>query len=92
MEITAVRDLILEFAYYIAGAIFFLSAYYVYRSDSKTRIGTTLFWSLLGVIFTFGSYLPPLLVGILLVVMAVLTVTKQVTTPSLHAVSEAVKE
>ncbi|MFC2703834.1 MAG: 5-oxoproline transporter, DUF979 family subunit, partial [Abiotrophia defectiva] len=38
------------------------------------------------------SYLPPLLVGILLVVMAVLTVTKQVTTPSLHAVSEAVKE
>ena len=92
MEITAVRDLILEFAYYIAGAIFFLSAYYVYRSDSKTRIGTTLFWSLLGVIFTFGSYLPPLLVGILLVVMAVLTVTKQVTTPSLHAVSDAVKE
>ncbi len=92
MEITAVRDLILEFAYYIAGAIFFLSAYYVYRSDSKTRIGTTLFWSLLGVIFTFGSYLPSLLVGILLVVMAVLTVTKQVTTPSLHAVSDAVKE
>ena len=33
MEITALRDLILEFAYYIAGAIFFLSAYYVYHSD-----------------------------------------------------------
>ena len=92
MEITAVRDLILEFAYYIAGVIFFLSAFYVYRSDSKTRLGATIFWSLLGVIFAFGSYLPPFIVGVLLVVMAILTVTKQVTTPSLHTVSDAVKE
>lgn len=91
MEITAVRDLILEFAYYIAGVIFFLSAFYVYRSDSKTRLGATIFWNLLGVIFAFGSYLPPFIVGVLLVVMAILTVTKQVTTPSLHTVSDAVK-
>lgn len=46
--------------------------------NEKAKYGTTLFWSILGIIFIFGKWMPYAMTGILLCVMGLLTVTKQV--------------
>lgn len=46
--------------------------------EHPTKLGTTLFWVILGTIFLFGSYLPGALVGAMLLVIGILTATKQV--------------
>lgn len=69
----------LEIFYVAVGLLMYLVAFNVIKdTESKTRIGTTLFWAILGTIFVFGSYLPSTLVGFLLLVIGVLTATKQV--------------
>lgn len=70
---------LLEIFYVAVGLLMYLVAFNVFRcAENKARIGTTLFWAILGTIFVFGSYLPGTLVGFLLLVIGVLTVTKQV--------------
>lgn len=70
---------LLEFFYVIVGLLMYLVAFNVFRcAENKARIGTTLFWAILGTIFVFGSYIPGTLVGILLLIIGALTATKQV--------------
>lgn len=46
--------------------------------EHKTRIGTAIFWTILAIIFIAGAAIPPVVVGALLLVIGVLTASKQV--------------
>lgn len=72
-------DFLLGIFYILVGCLMYLVAYHVIKDTShKTRFGTTAFWIILGTIFMFGSYLPGTVVGAMLVIIGVLTATKQV--------------
>ena len=66
-----------EFFYVLCSFVSFDTAYRATR-NKEAKIGTTLFWALLGVIFMLGKVLPNVLIGAMLVVMGCLTVTNQV--------------
>ena len=70
---------LLEIFYVCVGLLMYLVAFNIIKDpNSPSRIGTTLFWGILGTIFTFGSLLPGTIAGALLVVIGILTATKQV--------------
>ncbi|MEG0905808.1 MAG: DUF979 domain-containing protein [Cellulosilyticaceae bacterium] len=72
-------DLLLEIFYVLVGCMMYLSAFKVIKDEThQTRMGTTLFWAILGTIFVFGSYIPGAIVGALLLVIGALTASKQV--------------
>ena len=80
------NELLLEIFYVVVGLLMYLVAFNVFRvKENQARIGTTLFWAILGTIFVFGSYLPGTVVGILLLVIGVLTATKQVKNGKVNA-------
>jgi uncharacterized membrane protein len=86
-------DILLEGIYILAGLVAFMTAVSAFRDEKHpTRIGTTIFWGLLGLIFIFGKYVPPIVVGIVLLFMGVLTATKQVKFGSLENAPEEVRE
>ena len=66
-----------EFFYVLCSFVSFDTAYRATR-NKEAKIGTTLFWALLGVIFMLGKVLPNVLIGAMLVVMGCLTATNQV--------------
>ncbi len=73
------NSVLLEIFYVCVGLLMYLVAFNIIKdANSPARIGTTLFWGILGTIFTFGSLLPGTLVGALLIVIGILTATKQV--------------
>lgn len=81
---------LLEATYMIIGLQFLHVAYCVLKDREHTaKFGTTLFWSLLGIIFLAGTYLPHMVTGTLVVVIAILTLTKQVKIGTLPKLDEA---
>lgn len=66
-----------EFFYVLCGLVSFDTAIRATKNE-EARIGTSLFWCLLGIIFMFGKIIPATIVGGLLVVMGCLTAFKQV--------------
>lgn len=66
-----------EFFYALCGLVSFDAALKATK-NKEARIGTSLFWCILGIIFMFGKIIPSVVTGALLVVMGCLTVTKQV--------------
>ena len=55
-----------EFFYVLCGLVCFLTAYRA-RKNEQARIGTMIFWTLTGIIFMFGKFLPSAAVGGMLV-------------------------
>ncbi|MBU3803508.1 MAG: DUF979 domain-containing protein [Candidatus Cellulosilyticum pullistercoris] len=73
------NSILLEVFYVCVGLLMYLVAFNILKDpNSPARVGTTLFWGILGTIFVFGSLLPGAIVGILLVGIGILTATKQV--------------
>lgn len=73
------NSILLEVFYVCVGLLMYLVAFNIVKDPSSpARVGTTLFWGILGTIFVFGSLLPGTIVGILLVGIGILTATKQV--------------
>lgn len=56
--------------------------------NHKTRIGTALFWGILSGVFMFGDYIPSQIVGALVIVIAVLSATKQINIGTLKQLDE----
>ncbi len=79
MDFAAVSNMLLELFYILIG-IMMLSTTVLSLKDKSNpaRYGTALFWALLGIIFIFGHKLPYNVVGGMLVVIGILTFTKQV--------------
>lgn len=73
------NSILLEVFYVCVGLLMYLVAFNIVKNpNSPARVGTTLFWGILGTIFVFGSLLPGTIVGLLLVGIGILTATKQV--------------
>lgn len=69
---------LLEFFFMLIGVQFFYAGYRAYRdSTNKKNIGTSLFWVILGIIFLFGQWLPPVISGLLVVFLGLITLFNQ---------------
>ena len=89
MDFAAISNMLLEIFYIIIGIMMLNTAVLTLRDKNhKAKIGTAIFWTLLGVIFVFGPYIPSVVVGGMLVVIAVLTLTKQVKPGTVKALDE----
>ena len=89
MDFAAIFNMLLEIFYIIIGIMMLNTAVLTLRDKNhKAKIGTSLFWALLGIIFIFGPYIPSVVVGGILVVIAVLTLTKQVKPGTVKALDE----
>lgn len=79
MDIKAISNLLLELFYVMVGLLMLTTAVKTFNDKNhKARIGTTLFWGILSIIFMFGAFIPAALVGGLLVFLGVLSASKKV--------------
>ena len=86
-------DILLFVIYAIIGLICISLAVSAVRSkEQPARIGTGLFWAILGIIFILGDYIPANVIGILIIVMAVLSASKQVKVVSFKTSSDEFKQ
>lgn len=74
---------LLEFFYILTGLIMVMSAVFILKDDKHpAKLGSAAFWAILGFIFMTGKYagkgIPYWIIGILIVIMGALTLTKQV--------------
>lgn len=84
---------LLEFFFILTGFLLIYTAGSVFVDKTHpTRLGTTLFWLLLGVIFAIGNFIPYTLSGIMLLMIGVLTLLKQVKLGHVRPVEEAEAE
>lgn len=87
------QSTILEIMYVVGGVVAISAGVWALKDNNNPRrYGTALFWIFLGVIFVLGKFIPPFVVGIMLIAMACLTVTKQVKVTILADSSEEHKE
>ena len=86
-------DILLFVIYAIIGLICISLAVSAMRSkEQPARIGTGLFWAILGIIFILGDYIPSNIIGILIIVMAVLSASKQVRIVSFKTSTDEFKQ
>ena len=76
MEIRALLKLLTQIIYILCGLVSISTGIRGLKNE-KAKIGTFLFWTILGVIFIFGETIPYKVTGGLLVILAIITVTKQ---------------
>lgn len=76
MEIKALLKLLTQIIYILCGLVSISTGIRGLKNE-KTKIGTFLFWTILGIIFIFGEAIPYKVTGGLLVILAIITVTKQ---------------
>ncbi len=89
MDITQISNLLLELFYIIIGLFMGVTMVFTLKDKNhKTRIGTAMFWGILAVIFIMGNYIPSMIVGILVVVIAILSATKQINIGTLKQLDE----
>ncbi|MEJ8764681.1 MULTISPECIES: DUF979 domain-containing protein [unclassified Oceanobacillus] len=70
---------LLEFFFILIGIQLVYTAVRVFMDETNpTRLGSGLFWLIIGVLFAVGEYIPSMISGILVVILGVLTLFKQV--------------
>ena len=80
---------ILEMMYIFCGLVLIVAGTYALKDkENSKRIGSAVFWVLFGILFMAGPYLNKALVGAILLIMGVLTATKNVKAGSLINSSE----
>ncbi len=79
-----------EIIYTLCGLVSIFTAYTAFKKDSKS-VCTAIFWGLLGLIFIFGKLIPYEITGGLLVIMGLLTASKQVKLVSIDDVTTEAK-
>lgn len=93
MDIKQISSFLLEFFYVLSGILMLFAAFYTIKDSTHTaKVGTSLFWCILAMIFIFGKVMPPALVGSLLLIMGGLTVTKQVKAGAITNPSDEFRE
>lgn len=79
MDMQVLSDFLLDVFYALIGFLMIaLAAYTFTNKEHQARIGTSIFWTILGVVFAFGELIPANLVGVLLIVLGCLTASKKV--------------
>ena len=85
--------LFLEFWYVLIGCLLFATSYISYKSVSDNRrYGAFSFWFILGILFTFGQYIPDVINGILVISLGVLSALKVVNIGDIEQLSEKFRE
>ena len=85
MNMETISNTLLEIFYCLVGMMMILSALLTFNDkEHEKRIGTTLFWTTLGLIFIFGSILPDIVMGAMLLLIGYLSLFKQVRTGKLN--------
>ncbi|SCH88567.1 DUF979 domain-containing protein [Romboutsia sp. 1001713B170207_170306_H8] len=89
MDIAKLSNTLLEIFYMMIGLYMIVTMVFTIKDKNhKTRIGTSIFWGTLAIVFMFGNYIPSTLVGILVVLIALLSVTKQINIGTLKQLDE----
>ena len=89
MDMAQLSNSLLELFYIILGLYMGITMVFTLKDKNhKTRIGTAIFWVILSVTFIFGKLIPNTIVGILVVVIAVLSATKQINVGTLKQLDE----
>ena len=79
MDMAQLSNTLLQIFYIMIGLYMCLTMVFTLKDKNhKTRIGTALFWGILSAVFMFGDYIPSQIVGALVIVIAVLSATKQI--------------
>ena len=79
MDINQISNILLEIFYVIIGLYMTATMVFTLKDKNhKTRFGTSLFWGIVSVIFIFGKIIPPVIVGCLIVIIALLSAFKQI--------------
>ncbi|WP_155286611.1 DUF979 domain-containing protein [Lacticaseibacillus zhaodongensis] len=79
---------LLTILYVLIGFMMALAGIESFRDvKSPTHLGTGLFWTLLAIIFAFGSFIPAMLVGAMIVVIGLLSLFKQIKVGNLTQVN-----
>ncbi|WP_455542173.1 DUF979 domain-containing protein [Intestinibacter sp.] len=79
MDMAVLSNNLLDIFYMLIGLCMAITMVFTLKDKNhKTRIGTALFWGILAFIFIFAKVLPSVLVGCLVIVIAVLSATKQI--------------
>ncbi|WP_122640118.1 DUF979 domain-containing protein [Romboutsia sp. Marseille-P6047] len=89
MDIAKLSNTLLEIFYMMIGLYMIVTMVFTIKDKNhKTRIGTSIFWGTLAIVFMFGNYIPSILVGVLVVLIALLSVTKQINIGTLKQLDE----
>jgi len=73
------KSTLLEVIYIIAGLIAVMTAFHALKDENHpSKVGTALFWGLLGFVFIVGKYIPDYMVGVILLLMGCITAMKKV--------------
>ena len=89
MDITQLSTFLLEIFYMMIGLYMGITMVFTLKdTNHKTRIGTALFWGILSAIFIFGKYIPSAIIGLLIVIIAILSATKQINVGTIKQLDE----
>ena len=79
MDMATLSNNLLDVFYMFIGLCMAITMVFTLKDKNhKTRIGTAIFWGILAFIFIFARILPSVLVGCLVIVIAILSATKQI--------------
>ena len=88
MDMAQLSNTLLQIFYIMIGLYMGLTMVFTIKDKNhKTRIGTALFWGI-SAVFMFGDYIPSQIVGALVIVIAVLSATKQINIGTLKQLDE----
>lgn len=80
---------LLEFFFILVGLLLgYVALKVAMDKTNPSRIGTALFWLLLGIVFAIGNFIPSAISGAILLVVGVLTLTNQVKVGHIKEVKE----
>ena len=89
MDIAQLSNTLLKIFYIMIGLYMGLTMVFTLKDKNhKTRIGTALFWGILSAVFMFGDYIPSQIVGAFVIVIAILSATKQINIGTLKQLDE----
>lgn len=89
MDMAQLSSTLLKIFYMMLGLYMGITMVFTLKDKNhKTRIGTALFWGILSVVFMFGDYIPTKIVGAFVIVIAVLSATKQINIGTLKQLDE----
>src|SRR5699024_3484675 len=72
-------DKLLEILYIVIGLIsIYTGVKNAMDEDNPSRLGTALFWCILGVVIAFGNWIPSIINGILIILMTLPAIFKKV--------------
>ena len=89
MNMEQLSNTLLQIFYIMLGLYMGITMVFTLKDENhKTWIGTALFWGILSVTFIFGDYIPSQIVGAFVIVIAILSATKQINIGTLKQLDE----